>query len=386
MTAKILIVDDEPQLELLIRQRFRKKIRNKEYEFSFAHSGREALQIIEQNDSIDIVLSDINMPAMDGLSFLAELSKINPSIKTIMVSAYSDMQNIRVAMNRGAYDFVTKPINFEDLEATIIKVLKEIEALKLAALTREKLARIQQELNVAAEVQQSILPRNFSIVPEGSNIEIFAEMIPAKDVGGDFYDFFIIDDNRIAFAIGDVSGKGMPAALFMAVSRTFIKAIALKGKSTSDCLNQVNYLLSQDNPRLMFVTLFYGVLNLRTKELEYCNCGHNPPCLIYENGEPVFLESGENIVLGVKKDYEYLSNKMTLASGQSLVLYTDGITEAMDKESNLFEEERLLEYLQKNGKSSPQNIITGMIKTVRAFAGDEPQSDDITVMVIKQNH
>ncbi len=385
MPARILVVDDEPQLERLILQRFRKNIRAKEYEFSFVRSGFEALERIRESRNFDVVLSDINMPEMDGLSFIAKLDKINTKLKTIMVSAYGNMENIRTAMNHGAYDFVTKPIDFQDLQTTIDKALKELEMYRLAEIAREKLIHIQGELNVASEVQQSILLRNFTIFPEDNAFEIYAEMIPAKEVGGDFYDFFKIDEQHLGLVIGDVSGKGMPAALFMAISRTLIKAIALLGESTSDCMNQANFLLSQDNPRAMFVTLFYGILDLQSKALEYCNCGHNPPCLVNENGEPAFLERASNIALGVKEDFTYQSNKITLDEGQSLVLYTDGITEAMDKHSNLFKEKGLLEYLQQSGNSSPQHITTGMVEAVQTFAGGEPQSDDITAMVIKHN-
>lgn len=383
MPAKILVIDDEPQLERLILQRFRRKIKNKEYEFIFAQDGVEALEKLEQERDIDIVLSDINMPKMDGLTFIARLNEFSSLLKAIMVSAYGDMENIRTAMNRGAYDFVTKPIDFEDLEVTINKALKEVEILKLAALALEELSHIQQELNVASEIQQSILPKNFAVFPEDSNFEICAKMIPAKEIGGDFYDFFLIDDRRLGFVIGDVSGKGMPAALFMAISRTLIKATALKGESTSDCMKQVNYLLSQDNPKSMFVTLIYGILNFQTGELEYSNGGHNLPCLIHANGQVKFLEKSGNMALGIVEDFAYRCQKITLEPGTSLALYTDGITEAMDKNHNEFSDERLQAYLQTSAHSSSKEIIKGMIEEVKKFTDGAPQSDDMTTMVIK---
>ena len=135
--TKILVVDDEPQLQRLFQQRFRSHIRNAEFELSFALSGMEALEMLRQDAGIDIILSDINMPEMDGLTFISKLDEINPMLKTVMVSAYGNMQNIRSAMNHGAYDFVTKPIDFADLEATIKKAIKEIELLKLAAQTKQ---------------------------------------------------------------------------------------------------------------------------------------------------------------------------------------------------------------------------------------------------------
>jgi CheY-like chemotaxis protein len=197
MPVKILVVDDEPDLELVIRQKFRQKIRENQYQFAFVHNGIEALEKLKQNGGFDLVLSDINMPQMDGLTLLVKLNEMNDLLKTVMVSAYSDMKNIRTAMNRGAYDFVIKPIDFQDLEITINKTLQELQTLKQAVEASKKLNHIQQELNVATEIQQSVLPRNFSIFPNGCPFEIYAEMIPAKEVGGDFYDFFLIDKDHL---------------------------------------------------------------------------------------------------------------------------------------------------------------------------------------------
>jgi sigma-B regulation protein RsbU (phosphoserine phosphatase) len=385
MTAKILVVDDEPQLERLIKQRFRKKIKNQEYEFIFSQNGPQALEILKQNGGIDIVLTDINMPKMDGLTFLTKLDDMSTTLKAVMVSAYGDMKNIRSAMNRGAYDFVTKPIDFEDLETTINKALKELELLKIAQKAREELTHIQHELNVASEVQQSIIPKNFNIFPNGSKFEIFARMIPASEVGGDFYDFFMLDKQRFGFVIGDVSGKGMPAALFMAISRTLLKALALKNHSPHQCLNDVNYLLSQDNPKSMFVTLFYGVLNIETGELEYSNGGHNSPSVITNDADLIRLENCNGCALGVNQDYAYHSEKTVLKPGSSLILYTDGIPEAINIDENAFSENRLREFLKQSSLMSPDQIIHNLIIEVESFVGNLPQSDDITAMVIKFN-
>ena len=382
--ARILVVDDEPQLERLILQRFRRKIRDDQYEFVFAIDGVDALKKIAEDQDIVIVLSDINMPRMDGLTLVTKLNQSGKLLKTVMVSAYSDMSNIRTAMNRGAYDFVTKPIDFKDLETTIDKTIKEIANLKLAALAREQLTALQQELNVAGEIQRSILPRNFSIFPEHSGLEMHAEMIPAKDVGGDFYDFFWIDETRLGLVVGDVSGKGMPAALFMAISRTLLKAIALRGESTSECLSQVNNLLSLDNPKSMFVTVFYGVVDIRSGCLEFSNGGHNAPLLQSADGEIQFLNQGRSTALGIIKDLQYQSNRLELEPGSTLVLYTDGITEAANRDYDEFTAERLESSLERLSHGTAGEILKGIVEDVRDFANGAPQSDDITAMVIKR--
>ena len=229
MPIKILSVDDEMDLELLLTQYFRRKIRKGEYEFSFAHNGLEALTMLLKNKDYDIILSDINMPEMDGLTLLTKINEMqNPALKCIMVSAYGDMGNIRQAMNNGAFDFATKPIDLDDLSVTIEKAIEQIKYIRAMEKEHVQLESLKGDLAVAHEIQQAILPRIFPPFPElADKVEIAATMTAAKDVGGDFYDFFKIDDERIGFIIADVSGKGIPAAIFMAVSRTLIRATAL---------------------------------------------------------------------------------------------------------------------------------------------------------------
>jgi sigma-B regulation protein RsbU (phosphoserine phosphatase) len=330
-----------------------------------------------------VVLSDINMPEMDGLTLLTKMSEIDFPIKAVIVSAYGDIKNIRTAMNRGAFDFVIKPIDFADLEITIKKTLHEIATLKQALQARDQLVAIHKELSIANNIQQSILPRKFPPFPERTEFDLFAEMIPAKEVGGDFYDFFLIDDGRLGFVIGDVSGKGMPAAIFMAVSRTLIRAIAMKKSSPADCLQQVNDILARENVRSMFVTIFYGVLDWRTGELEYCNGGHNPPFYIARDGRVAFLEKIGGLALGLVEGSTYQARKMVLQPGEALFLYTDGITEAMDGANNEFSEARLQDFLQQAQAASAAEMIRGAVDAVRAFAGEAPQADDITALAIK---
>src|SRR5215475_1920534 len=178
MTFKVLVVDDEPDLELLIKQRFRKRIRDGEFEFVFAHNGEEALAKLKDDPGLDIVMSDINMPVMDGLTLLSRLSDVNRILKAVIVSAYGDMQNIRTAMNRGAYDFLVKPIDFSDFEITLNKTIQELEIIRQGLKAREELTAIQYELSVASRIQQSILPRNFPPFPGRTDFEIYAHMSP----------------------------------------------------------------------------------------------------------------------------------------------------------------------------------------------------------------
>ena len=385
MHAKLLVVDDEPDLELLIRQKFRRQIRADELRFVFARNGIEALQKLQDETDIDLVLTDINMPEMDGLTLLVKLNELHRLLKAVIVSAYGDMENIRTAMNRGAADFVTKPIDFQDLEITINKTLKQLQELKQAVQEHDQLVTIRNELDIASHIQQSILPQTFPPFPERTDFEIFAEMIPAREVGGDFYDFFLIDSDRLGFVIGDVSGKGVPAAIFMAVSRTLLRAVALTGTPPAQCLDRVNSLLCLDNSAEMFVTLFYGVFNTRTGEVEYGNGGHNPPYLLRRGGAVEALESTGGMVLGAIDRIRYRTKTVTLDPGDGIFLYTDGVTEAMDSAGNLFSEQRLAGLLQQINGAAPDTLVRAVLQDVRAYSAPAAQNDDITVLVIRRS-
>lgn len=382
--AKILVVDDEPDLEQLILQKFRKKIGTNEYEFQFARDGAEAFEKIVNNGSLDLILTDINMPVMDGLTLLSKIKELNNRLhRSVIVSAYGDMENIRTAMNRGAYDFITKPIDLNDLEITIEKSLRETELYKQALSSRDRLIAIQQELDIATAIQTSILPKTFPPFPDRKEFEIYAKMIPAKEVGGDLYDFFLIDKHRLGIIIGDVSGKGIASALLMAVCKTLLKATAYKGIPADNILSEVNNILVDESPSNMFVTVFYGVLDTRNGAFEYCNGGHIPPYLISNDGTVKQLDNIGGLLLGAMKDVEYESNMIKISHGETLFFFTDGITEAFNKEGEEFKENRLVDSLLMNNLQSVNNIVNNIFIDVQAFAEGTEQSDDITCLALK---
>lgn len=386
MAVKILSVDDELDLEVLLSQYFRRKIRKGEYEFHFAHNGLEALEMVLEQKDFDIILSDINMPEMDGLTLLAKVNEMsNPTLKCIMVSAYGDMDNIRSAMNNGAFDFATKPIDLDDLSLTIEKAVAQINFIKKSQKEHIQLEAIRNDLAMAGEIQQAILPRVFPPFPElVPQVDIFASMIPAKDVGGDFYDFFKIDENRVGLVIADVSGKGVPASLFMAVSRTLVRATGLRGLSTDECINYANKLLCNESLDSMFVTLFYAIYNVATGELEYTNAGHNPPYLLCNNNQVRMLPKSQNFIVGVFDDFVYQKDRLVLEKGDALIMYTDGITEAFNIQREQFSEAGLEKTLRSIPGADSKEIVDTIIEDVVDFAGEEPQSDDITLLVIKR--
>ncbi len=384
MPEKIMVVDDEPDLESLIRQRFRKKIRENEYDFVFANNGLQALTKLLEHPDIGLILTDINMPEMDGLTLLARLNELkNPALRTVIVSAYGDMDNIRTAMNRGAFDFVTKPVDFTDLETTINKTIQELELLRNFQKEHDQLIAIQHDLTIARSIQQAILPKKFPPFPDRKEFEIYASMNAAKEVGGDFFDFFLIDKDRLGFVIADVSGKGIPAAIFMAVSRTLLKATALKGLSAGDSLAHVNNLLCPESIASMFVTIFYGVLNTATGEIEYANGGHNPPYIIREDGKVEELEMTGGIALGIIEGLPFSVKKITLKPNEGIFLFTDGVTEAFNVNEDLYSEERLVSKLTENASLNSKEIAEAIIADVHVYSTGAPQSDDITVLSLR---
>ncbi len=384
MPHKILVVDDEPDLEILIKQRFRKQIRDDDFRFEFAQNGVQALEKIDAHPDITVILSDINMPEMDGLTLLEKVGeRNNPAMKSVIISAYGDMENIRTAMNRGAFDFLTKPIDFADLELTVQKTMQQLEIIKVAMKARDELVAVQRDLTTATRIQQSLLPKTFPPFPLRPEVDVYAEMLTAKEVGGDFYDYYFIDEDRLAFAVGDVSGKGIPAAIYMAVSRTLLKAVANQVVNPGEVLRKLNTLLIPESDATTFVTVFFGVINVRTGDVQYSNGGHNPPYLVRSNGEVEQLPMTDGMLLGKIPGMEYETKKVHLGRGDSIFLYTDGVSEAMDAENNQYQEERLEQYLRTQGTATIQQFVQGSLADIKKHTRDAAQSDDITVLSLR---
>lgn len=243
--------------------------------------------------------------------------------------------------------------------------------------------RVEEALALAHDIQMSMLPKIGPAVIANPKIELHAFISPAKEVGGDFYDFFFTDENTLVFAIGDVSGKGVPAALFMAVTKTLIKAIAKTYNTPAEILNLANKELIQDNDSFMFVTIFIGILNIDTGEMHYSNGGHNLPFIINNTGEINQIATTPGVCLGIAADMKYHSAKIILNKGDCLFLYTDGVTEAMNMKKQQFSEERLYKLLQNSHDICLKQLIEKISTEVSHFTRNTLQSDDITMMAWK---
>ncbi len=377
---KILVVDDEPDLEPLILQRMRRQIRSSEYEFVFARDGVEAVEMLTSDPTIDMVLSDINMPRMDGLTLLQQLPSVDPNLRAVIISAYGDMDNIRTAMNRGAFDFITKPINFDDLKVTITRTLEHLAEWRQALSSRDQLVALQNELTIASQLQQSILPKGSPIFKE---YELSAGMVPARNVGGDFYDYFMLDD-FVGLVVADVSDKGIPASMFMMSSRTALKGAAIGVHDPKNVLVEVNNQLQQNNPTFMFVTLVYAIYNPSSGMLTYSLAGHDPPFLIKPDGTVSELPSTKGVALGVAPNIEFSQERVELEPGDTVVMFTDGVSEAMNTNGEQFGLERLANIFDGNPPDSADSANNAVFEHVKAFAGHAPQSDDITCLVLRR--
>jgi len=255
-----------------------------------------------------------------------------------------------------------------------IKNLRETTAVK---------ERIESELKIANQIQTSMLPRIFPPFPNRKDVDIFAIMDPAKEVGGDFYDFFLIGENKLCFLVGDVSGKGVPAALFMMINKVLLKNEGLGGSSPDQILFKVNNIISEDNEELMFVTIFCAILDLVTGEVQISNAGHNPPLIGSVESGFEYIKVDKNFVLGVKPNINFTLNKTIMKQGDTFFLYTDGVTEAMNPEAKLFTETRLQQSLATTKDHGVEGLIQSVRKDITEFAQGAEQSDDITMLAVK---
>ncbi|RAP36448.1 hypothetical protein DID80_05440 [Candidatus Marinamargulisbacteria bacterium SCGC AAA071-K20] len=264
-------------------------------------------------------------------------------------------------------------VNLED------KLIQYIQDLETTTVCKEKM---ESDLKIAHDIQLNMLP-NKSILPEGLPIDLEGTLIPAKEVGGDFYDFFV-KDNLLCFSVGDVSGKGVPAALFMSASLTMMKATCLHIDSVSDVLTSVNNLLEQRNEHCLFVTVLFGILDMNSGKLTYCNAGHPPPLLFKKDGSFSKLPLTNGMAVGIESGFYYQSNTVTLDQDDTLLLFTDGITEAENVDKDLYGDDRVDALFKQIGvENDCKEINQIVVKDVQAFTAGANQSDDITVLSVR---
>ncbi|HLI21807.1 MAG TPA: SpoIIE family protein phosphatase [Stellaceae bacterium] len=382
--ARILVVDDvEDNRHLLTRRLNREGYRD----VVTAADGEEALALLADK-VFDLVLLDVMMPKCDGYQVLERLradGKLH-ELPVIMISALNEIDSIVRCIQLGAVDYLPKPFNPTLLRARVSATLEQ-KALRDAV--KAHLARIEAELESARRLQMSMVPSVFPAPTPEQPLEIFAMMEPARAVGGDLYDFFPTEDGRLAFLIGDVSGKGVAAAMFMARTKNLLRVVTgllrrAEGGAAlpSDIVARVNGELCADNEMMMFVTLFFGIVDPKSGLVLFCNAGHDPAYRLGAGGiAPAVGPQG--IALGVNPAWKYETGELRLAPGEALYLFTDGITEAMAPDDALFGKERLEERLRGLTDAPLARMIGETVRAVRDFAATCPQSDDITALALR---
>ena len=270
-----------------------------------------------------------------------------------------------------------------NLARSYISMAEDLESYvdNLQKVTAEK-ERINAELSLASSIQAHMLPCIFPAFPEHDEFDIYATMTPAKEVGGDFYDFFMVDDTHVAAVMADVSGKGVPAALFMVIAKTLIKNHAQNGLQPCDVFTTVNRLLCDGNDAGLFVTAWMGVLDITSGKLTYVNAGHNPPLIRQNGGKFEYLRSRPGFVLAGMDTVKYRQNELMMHPGDRLYLYTDGITEATSSAKELYGEERLSAYLNGHADDTAEDILHGLKSDIDTFVGEAPQFDDMTMLML----
>ena len=378
----ILAVDDTPEnLDVV------KGILSPEYIVKAAISGPMALKIAEKQTP-DLILLDIMMPDMDGYEVCKRLkgNELTKNVPVIFLTAMDQTMDEAQGFELGAADYMTKPVNPPILKARVgthLALKHSMDELQATHdIIKKHKDRMEQELNVAHDIQMSMLPLEFPAFPNRSEFSLHALLEPAREVGGDFYDFFFIDEDHICLVLGDVSGKGVPAALFMAVTKTMIKTQAVDDPSPASIITRVNDELSADNPQSMFVTLFIAIANVKSGEFRFTNAGHNPPYILRAGGSVECLDQRHGPIIGAVDGVAFKEDTGVLGKDETLVIFTDGVTEAMDPSDNLYTEARLEALLDGIG-TEPEALTADMLSDVERHANGADQADDITILAYR---
>jgi phosphoserine phosphatase RsbU/P len=339
---------------------------------------------------VDLVLLDVMMPGLNGYDVLERMRADDRlrHVPVIMISALDEVDSVIRCIELGAEDYLAKPFNPTLLRA---RVGASLEKKRLRDDIVACLEQIEGEMRSAHDVQLGMVPTDFRLPTAAVPLEIFATLEPARQIGGDLYDFFWGEDGRLYFVIADVSDKGAPAALFMARTKTMVRLVATLSRGDGGALlppdriiTKVNEELCLDNRQGMFVTVFFGILDPATALMSFCNAGHNPPFILSRANGVAALEGPRSKPLGIRPTFVYETGTCKLEPGDAIFLFTDGITEAMDAAGDWFSQERLLDSLKSLAEAPASDLVGQVIANVREFAGMAPQADDIAAMAIRR--
>jgi sigma-B regulation protein RsbU (phosphoserine phosphatase) len=371
--CRVLIVDDvKANVDVLVQAL------TGEYKLSVALGGQQAMDAVTRS-APDLVLLDIVMPDIDGYEVCRRLreSEATRELPVMFLSSLEDVKDKARGFEVGGNDYLTKPFEVLEVKARVRSLLKAksyADAMKAAA---------ERDLRIAREIQTGLLPADVPGLIKGTGLDVFAVLEPARQVGGDLFEVLRLGPDRVLVAVGDVSGKGIPAALFMAVAMTLLRSMARQGYALEEILRRMNDELLEQNPRGMFVTLQCMVFDLAAKSITCASAGHHSAARVLPGQSPdmVFTTSGR--VLGLLPFGDVSSETIPLEPGGTILLYTDGVSEAFDPADQLFGDDRLLAQLQASSGQSARETTMGVLDAVRRHAAGAKQSDDITILAVR---
>lgn len=372
--CRVLIVDDvKANVDVLVQA-----LRD-DHKLSVALDGETALRSVEKTPP-DLVLTDIMMPGIDGYELCRRL-RASPATQDIPVMFLSSLEEVRsktIGFEVGGNDYLTKPFEILEVKARVRSLLK---AKAYSDAVKEKIAA---ELAVARDIQLGILPSNIAEITANMNLDVCAVLEPAREVGGDLYEVLRLPDGRLLVAVGDVSGKGIPASLFMAVSTTLLRSMARHFAQPDEILRQVNDALAVQNPRGMFVTLICMIIDPATGKVTCANAGHPSAVLLRAGDAPSMTLGTTGMLSGIMAGVDMERAEITMQPGDTLVLYTDGVTEAFNEENELYGDDRLIHSLRDAAGRTAEKTVATVVDAVRHHADGFPQSDDIAVVAVRR--
>lgn len=369
--SRVLIVDDvKSNVDILVQA-----LRD-EYKLSVALDGAAALRSVEKSPP-DLVLLDIVMPDLDGYEVCRRLrsQESTRELPVMFLSSLEDVTNKTQGFEAGGNDYLTKPFEMLEVKARVRSLLK---AKAYADAIREAMAR---DLRIAREIQMGILPADLSSATKGTGLDVHAVIEPAREVGGDLYEVLRGSDDRVVVALGDVSGKGIPAALFMAVAVTVLRTLARQIEEPDEILRRLNDELAEQNPRGMFVTLQCLVFDLKRRVVSCAGAGHHQLVVMSPGRPPRLACPSSGRPAGLMPVNPIERETFPLEPGDTFVLFSDGVSEAMNQADEFYGDDRLLTVLSAANGSAPTEVVTRVMTDVRAFTAGAKQSDDITVLV-----
>ena len=375
MAKKVLVVDDEEG----IRRDLTFILEDEGYVPMAASSGFEALATLE-DQRFDIVITDLMLPDLGGMEVLRRIKEDYPETMVVMITAHGSEEKAVEAMKSGADDYFPKPFDPEEM---LMKLTKAMEMRRLKDENRLFHQRLEMELDVARKIQQSLLPRQ---IPSITGIDICTFSQPAKQVGGDYHDLIELPSGRLGIAVGDVSGKGMAAALLMANVQASLRRYSESAYSPKEIIHRINNSLCPICEHIeehRFITLFYGILELESRTLIYSSAGHNYPLVFREGGNVRQRLESTGLPCGITEDTLYDEAQIELRSGDTALFYTDGITEAMNPDEEILGEEGLMNIVSENLPLDSASLVSNVHKELVEFVGNATQYDDLTLMVLK---